>query len=373
MRFGVDAQRLESSQRLGVGRYIQYMVKYWAEILAPDDHLTLYTRHPVNPSELALTDRLTAEEIRPKLTGMTWQNLVLSREAKNMDSLFCPSYSMPLKFRKPCVVAIHSVNERQAGAHPWWYHLTYKQIYRASARRADRVIVPCEATRQDVIEYYGISGDRIDIVAQGTDDSFKPITDPEVLRATRRTLLGDERPYILFVGKLSQRRNIPLLIEALSIAKRKGSIPHRLLLFGPNHLNLPIQELAHKFGVQDDVVQTDGRVANHQELIAVYSAASLYVFASLYEGFSMTLVEALSCALPVVVADRPALREIAEPCALFVKDPSAEAFADGILKVVQDPVLAKSMSEKSLARSAKFRWRNCAQQTLDVMRRVGGG
>src|SRR5262245_60410938 len=170
MRFGVDAQRLEGQQRLGVGRYIQYLVKYWSQTLAPGEQMTLYSRDPVNGHEMSLSGSIANKVLRPRLTTITWQNIVLARHAREVDVLFCPSYSMPLRYPGRTVLAIHSVNERLPGAHPWWYHLSYEQIYRASAKKADRIIVPCQATRHDLQEFYGIPDERIDVVAQGADD-----------------------------------------------------------------------------------------------------------------------------------------------------------------------------------------------------------
>src|SRR5260221_704335 len=82
--------------------------------------------------------------------------------------------------------------------------------------------------------YYGIKGDKVDIVVQGADESFRPIDDAALKRATRVRFLGSDRPYIVFVGKLSTRRNIPILIEAFAIVKRRTKLPHALLLVGPN-------------------------------------------------------------------------------------------------------------------------------------------
>ena len=118
------------------------------------------------------------------------------------------------------------MNEVESGTHPWWYKLTYSRLYRFSADRADRIIVPSESTRQDLERYYGITSEKVDIVVQGADEAFRPIDDAAVKRATRIRFLGEDRPYVVFVGKLSTRRNIPILIEAFAIAKRRAKLPH---------------------------------------------------------------------------------------------------------------------------------------------------
>jgi len=371
MHWGIDAQRL-AGQRLGVGRYIEYLLREWDRCANGDDQVTLFVRDPLagGDATLGLSPRFAVRHLRPRLTGQLWQNVVLPRHARHLDVLFCPSYSMPLGFDRPCVVAIHSVNEVEDGTHPWWYNLTYSQVYRLSARRADRVIVPSESTSRDLQALYGVPAEKIDVVPQGADEVFQPITDSRRLAEIRRELVGADVPYVVFVGKLSQRRNIPALLEAFAILKRRTRAPHKLLLFGPNHLELPIARIAAKLAVGDSVVQTDGRVANHADLVPVYGAADLYVNASLYEGFSMTLVEALSCGTPVVGVRRGAVQEIADGCAVLVDEPEPQALASAMERVLTDDALRADLRQRSVQRAAAFRWDKTARQTLDVLRRV---
>jgi glycosyltransferase involved in cell wall biosynthesis len=369
MRLGVNARRL-AGQRLGIGRYIEYLVKHWQRMLDPADRVVLYVQDSRGTDDLQKPDTVITKQLGPRLTGLLWENVLLPPRADEMDVLFGPSYTMPLMYPGRNVVVIHSLNEAQSGAHPWWYNFTYSQIYRLSAQKADVVIVPSESAKGDVQKFYGIPASKIEIVAEGVDEYFRPVGDEELLRATRRRYLGADRPYILFVGKLSQRRNIPTLMTAFSILKKREKIPHSLLLFGPNHLNLPLQRLVQELEITDSVVQTDGRVENHQELVAVYSAAALYVNASLYEGFSLTLVEAMACGLPVVTVNRAALREIAGDAALLVDEPTADSLADAMARVLKDSDLCQELRAKSVKRARMFRWEDTARRTLDILRRV---
>lgn len=369
MRLGVNARRL-SGQRLGIGRYIEYMVKYWDEMLTPSERVTLYVQEPLPDDGLKLSDAFSVRQLRPRLTGALWENMLLPRRSADLDVLFGPSYTMPLAYRGRSVVAIHSINEIQPGAHPWRYRLTYTPWYRASALKADRVIVPSQSTSADIQRHYGIAPEKIDVVAEGVDDSFVPLDDEELVHATRVRYLGVDRPYILFVGKSSQRRNIPNLMAAFSLLKKRDGIPHHLLLMGPNPLGLPLEEMASDLGITDSFVQTEGRLGSHQEIIAVYNAADLYAYPSTYDGFSLTVVEAMACGLPVVTVDRPAIQEIAGGCALMIDEPTVDALADGMYQVLSDPALGEDLRKKGLERAGTLRWRNTAQQTLDVLRGV---
>ena len=370
MRIGVDALRL-SGQRLGIGRYIEYLFKHWDTMLEPDEQVVVYVREPFDPAPLGLSDAFEVRVLPSRLDGVFWEHFVLAKHWRETDVLFCPSYTIPLHYRGRSVVATHSVNEVQPGAHPWWYHLTYRQRNRLSARRADAVIVPSESARRHVEDLYGVDSARIDIVAEGVDDDFAPLEDESVLRETRRRFFGDERPYILFVGKLSQRRNIPELVTAFAELKRRSAIPHGLLLYGPNVHDLPLDRLVTELGVEDSVVQVNEKLADHQAIVPVYSAADLFVHPSAYEGFSLTTVEAMACGVPVVTVGRGAAAEIVRDTALTVDEPTAEKLALAMGRVLAEPDLRARLRAGALARADELRLSSTARGTLDVIRRVG--
>lgn len=366
MRVGVNARRLVG-QRLGVGRYIEYLLQHWAACVDAGDSVELFVPEPVGGGGLPDCDRIRSRVLRPRLHGVVWENLVLAPRAHDVDVLFCPSYTAPRTWRGRLVVAIHSANEITPGSHDWRYRFTYSAIYRMSARRADRVIVPSRVVGDDMQALYDIPPERVVVVPLGADAMFRPVDDEARRIATRQRLFGDDRPFVIWVGKLSQRRNIPVLVEAFARAKRREGLPHRLLLFGPNHLGLPIAEHARRLGIADSVVQTDGVLAAHGDLVDIYNSADLYVNPSLYDGFSLPLVEALACGTPVVATDRGALAEIAGDAALVISEPTAEAFADGITRALTDDALRDDLRARGPKRAERFRWRETAARTWDVL------
>jgi glycosyltransferase involved in cell wall biosynthesis len=289
-----------------------------------------------------------------------------------MDVLFCPAYSAPVILGKtPLVVANHSVNEMQPGAHKWWYQYTYSRLYRKNAMRADMVIAPCETTKADIVGFYGIRPERIAVVAQGSDDCFRPMNDPPRLAKVRERFFGANRPYILFVGKCSTRKNAPMLIRAFAQLKHEHNIPHGLLLFGPNPDNLPLAELCAELKVTDSVVQVDGKVKDHSELVEIYNAAEVFVHPSEFEGWSMVTVEALACGTAVIAADRGGLGEICRGHALMLDPPTVDSLADALYRVVSDDELRSTLQKKAVARGSMFRWSDTTRKTLDIVKSVG--
>jgi glycosyltransferase involved in cell wall biosynthesis len=373
MRVAVDGSRL-LGQRLGVGRYIEYLLASWATQATASDEIILYVPSQLPDEETFVRPPVEVKVAASRMPGYLWQTLVLAPRARSADVLFGPSYRLPLSYRHPAVVAIHSVNEAHQGAYEGAYRFTHAQAIKASARRARRIVVPSQSTLVDVQEAYGVSREKITVVPQAADDAFRPTADSIATAAVRERYFGDAAtPFVLWVGKLSRRRNLPLLIESFARACRERGLPHHLLLFGPNHLGLPLAELAERFGVADRVVQTDGIVQDHRELVAIYNAADLYVNASSYEGFSMTLVEALACGVPVVAVDQGGVGETARGAALLVEEPSVELLAGAIGRVLTDPEAAASLRARGAARGAEYNWARVAQATLDVLRDAANG
>ncbi len=368
MRLGVSAWRF-AGQRLGIGRYIEYLLRYWTGHLESDE-VRVFVREPVDLARFGVRPVV----IRPSLTNALWENFLLPAQTRNLDVLFGPSYTLPVlpkPFGPRCrtVVAIHSVDE-QRGVVPWWHRYTYEQKYRWSARAADRVIANSQYVKQRLIDLYGVPSEKIDVIWLGADDAFQPVDDPDLLRQTRLKYLGSDRPFLLFMGGLSQRRNVPLLLEAFSILKKQNRIPHALLLMGPNRADLPLAELAQRFGIGDSVVHTIGQVSDHRELVPVYCAADVYVLPSSSEGFSLTLAEAMACGTPVITVNRAALGEVAQGYGMTIDAPELGSLTEALREVLHDPSLRAELRRKGLERAKELRWPLAARRTLEVLRKV---
>jgi glycosyltransferase involved in cell wall biosynthesis len=194
---------------------------------------------------------------------------------------------------------------------------------------------------------------------------------PELLSATRQRFFGSDRPYLLFVGKGSKRRNIPMLVEAFGRLRKEGRWPHGLVLFGPYKGDVPLDDLIRELGLEDDVVQTDGVVERHSDLAPIYAAADIFIHPSENEGWSMTTTEALASGTAVIAADRGGLGEVAAGHAFMIPDPSVESLVDAIRTVLSDDALRAELRRKARERGAALRWDKIAQQTLYVVRDVG--
>ena len=372
LRIAFNGQRL-AGQRLGVGRYIEYLLRYWRGMLSPSEEVTVFLRKPlseVSRRYLDLPPSMPTRVLPPDISGMPWENLSLRWPASRHDVLFCPAYTAPIGYRGKLVVATHSVNDVQPGAHTWWYKYRHAALHQHSATIADAVVVASQSAKDDIARVWGIPEEKMFVVLQGADDVFRPMDDAPTLSEVRRGFFGGDRPFLLFVGKSSTRRNIPLLLRAFAQVKREHHIPHGVLLFGPNPDKLALGALCAELGIADDVVQTDGKIDDHSDLVPIYNAADVFIHPSEYEGWSMTTVEAMACGTAVIAANRGGLGEVANGHALMLEAPSLESLADAIWRVLSDETLRRDLQQRAFARGSTLRWQSTTQQTLDVIRAV---
>ena len=258
-----------------------------------------------------------------------------------------PSYTCPLISFCPIVMTVHDICYL---AHPEWY--PYKKgvvrlaYYRACLQRADRIVVPFRFSKQEIVRLFPALEDRIRIVPMGVSDFFSPA--PDLAREVTRELKLPSR-FILHVGDLHSRRNLSLLKRAaeqvgfpLVLVGRpleKDSIPGGSLLFTD---------------ISMDVLK------------GIYSAATLFAYPSLYEGFGLPLLEAMACGVPVVASNRASLPEVCGGAAILV-EPDQEALAAGIQRALEN---REGWKERGLQRAAEFSWEKTAAATLEVYREL---
>ena len=250
-------------------------------------------------------------------------------------------HALPLRCPWPAVVTIHDLSfERDPSVMPLHDRLVFKTVVPRSARRAAHVLAVSERTKDDVVELYGVSPERITVTPHGVEPVFSP---------------GDGSPgkYVLLVGSVEKRKN-PL---AAAAAASEVGLP--LVVVGPVRDRELARELASRGAELRGYVM-------HQELVELYRGAACLVMPSRYEGFGLPVLEAMACGTPVVAAPDPALREVAGQAAVFVE---SERLADGIRRALaeRDRLVAAGFDRARL-----FTWEETARRTVDVYLQVLG-
>ena len=229
---------------------------------------------------------------------------------------------------------------------------------------AQRIIADSQATRGDLIALAGADPARIRVVYPGCDARFRPL-DRAAARATVAQRFALHEPYVLHVGTLEPRKNLITLLRAFAALRDTTAAGHRLVLVGQRGwLYKPIFAAIDALGLSGHmcIIET----AQDEDLPALYAAADLFVYPSLYEGFGLPVLEAMACGTPVVTSNRSALPEVAGDAALLVDPADDRALAESMARALADAALRNSMAERGLARARTFSWRRCARETLAV-------
>jgi glycosyltransferase involved in cell wall biosynthesis len=366
MHLGVNAIRL-CRNFTGVGRYIECILAEWAKMPLPFERVTLFTHTPLEQSKIRFPlDRFELRVVGSTLPDPLWEATALRRAAADVDLLFGPSYTLPLGFRGKCVVTNHGPAQNDRFSFQWFRASAYELLYRSSAHRAERVLAASQSVRTRLIEVYGVPSEKITVTYLAASSAFRPIDDRDVRRQTCEKYRIANEPFILFVGKMARRHYIPHLIEAFARLKADPRVLHRLVLIGPDYLNLDIPRLARNYGVGEHVTHVP--YATHTDLPALYSAAEFFVFpASEAEGFGVPVIEAMACGTPVIATALGSLKEFAPGAALTTPSPSTDDLYAAMLRLTFDEPLRRDLVQRGFARAAEFGWPITAKRTMDVL------
>jgi len=366
MRVAINALLL-SGRYSGVERSIDALLRH---IAADDVDATALVGGDFDPATLdgcGLTVSRLPTSNRSRLRRILFEEFRLRRHLAGFDVFHAPAYCAPHRPGVPLVLTVYDIvalRHPELARRPNVFH--YRWRLPRSARAATRVIVPLECVADEVEEHLGVERARIRVVPLGVDPMFAPPTANDV--AAARAQLGLERPYILFVGNIEPKKNLPTLLRAFKRLADAG-LPHDLVLAGKpawkcrDALALPgtlgIAERVRLLGYVDD-----------RQLPALYGGADVFAFPSLVEGFGLPPLEAMACGTPVVTSDIPALRETAADAAERVPATDVEALADAVRRVIEDSALRGRLRETGLARAATFTWERAAEATRAVYREV---
>ncbi len=242
---------------------------------------------------------------------------------------------------------------------------------RHSVRRAARILTLSEHSRHDVIETYGIAPERVNAIPIAAPSYFGPVKVESELQRVRH-IYGIEGDYILYVGSIQPRKNLPRLVKAYSGLRknrRAGNLPKLVLVGKCAWLYDETLRALQEAAMNDSVILT-GYVPE-SDLPALYSGSIFFVYPSYFEGFGLPPLEAMKCGTPVITGNRTSLPEVVGDAGILIDPFDVDAIAAAIERLVDDSDLRELLRVKGLARARLFDWRQTAQRTLDVYKQVG--
>lgn len=232
-----------------------------------------------------------------------------------------------------------------------------------SVRRADQVLADSQATKEDLIEFYKLSSDKITVLHGGVDERFQPASEAVVLAVRQKYHLSDFR-YIFSVGTVQPRKNYGRLIEALAYLRSRQHDVHLVIAGGRGWLEDPIyrmiettkmQAFVHFIGFADDA-----------DLPALYSGADCLAFPSLYEGFGFPVLEAMACGTPVMTSNVSSLPEVAGDAALTVDPYDLDAICNALEQLLNNNELRQMLIARGFTQAQRFTWTASAAKLQQI-------
>jgi len=279
------------------------------------------------------------------------------------------TYNAPFISPCPVVVTVHDVIFRR---YPDFFsardRLLFATLLPLSLRRAAAIITVSQSSRADIEHFYSFTVGKVHVVPEAPGPLFRLIESPDARRVVCERY-GIKPGFILAVGNLQPRKNLRRLVAAFrSLLSSAGHI-HQLVLVGKDDLRS--DQFRSEVGdlIENGRLVLTGYVPT-TDLPALYSAAAVFVYPSIYEGFGLPILEAMACGTPVITSNRSSMPEVAGDAAVLVDPMRTDRIAAALLAILSQPALADELRHKGKVRAAQFMWDSTARQTVEVYQHV---
>ena len=308
--------------------------------------------------------RTVRDRMHTLARDLWWFPVGLSRAAHRARLLHVPIPFAPISPATPAVLTVHDLAiVRFPEKFRRWHGAYARRTLPSALRKAASIIAVSEASRQDVIDAFGISPNRVHVVHNGVDARFVPANAPRIDAIRSRYDLPAN--FVLTVGYVEPRKNLDRLCQAIRLLRDRGARDINLVHAGPDGwLAGSLPERSRSWGLEG-AVRFLGFVPE-ADLPALYSAARVTAYPSLFEGFGLPVLEAMACGSPVVTSATSSLREVAGDAALLIEPTSVESIADGIHRLWYDDTQREQYRARGRARASQFTWARSAQATIRV-------
>lgn len=371
MKIAIDTRSMYLN-KAGVRSYIKNLHEALKNI--KDRKIQIIPMHGLNTEILPRKSFTKKHKILNGVSDILWTQIrlpILVRKYK-IDALISPDYVAPILC--PCIslVVFHDMTYRifPEFYNSWhlWYH---KIMIPLVARTADRIITVSEYSKMDIINMLSVHKDKIFVShIAAARDFAKNINEEDLQNKLNKYGIGKEE-YLLYLGTIEGRKNLPRLVESFAKLKTGKKIEIKLVLAG--HIGWRseysrVTECIKSHSLEDSVIYIG--YIDDEDIPYIYKGAKLYMYPSLYEGFGITLLEAFMCNTPVVSSNVTSIPEIAGDAALLVDPYDTKAMAEAMYRVITDKSLKESMIIKGKLQAEKFSWDKTAKEIVSEIERL---
>lgn len=356
MRIGIDCQSISNTSS-GLGKYTRSLIDALKQIDSKNEYVLFNRKQDAGERTY---DRLF------------WENGILPTKAffSKLDILHTPAFSVPfIKGPWTSVVTIHDLIPIKFPGHlsriSRWY---WKEWLPYVNSRTDFIIVDSQATKKDVVELLGVNPENIYVIYLAADEYFKRLREKsEIAKTLNKFSLN--APYLLYVGNVEPRKNLIRTICAYTNLRKNKKVELDLVIVGSRKWKFTeFDEKINQNPFRDNIKILN--FVSDDDLACLYWATELFVYPSIYEGFGLPIVEAMTCQAPVLTSNCSSMPEVGGDAAYYVDPWKQDEIEAGILEIVYNQSLKTQMREKGLVQAQKFSWRRTAEQTLSVYERA---
>lgn len=380
IRIGINALFLRKADT-GIGRVTKSLL---VELVRFDkeNSYVLYTdkradfRFPANFRVKILNSSFYRREDLVKQTF--WERITLAREAEKdqLDVFFSP-YNSATRFKTiPHLVLLHDVIWKVlSGTYLFNFRRKiYAQQTFEAVKAAKKVLTVSEFSRREIHKHLNLDLELIRVIGAGVSDDFKPRdkNDRQVVHTLSN--LKIDAPYIFYMGGFESRKNVALLLKSFAkLAKHyKNNLKDKVLVIGGEIPTVSSPLLDDVAGIAKSLglgrkVRLIGKLTD-DELACVYSAADFFVFPSLYEGFGLTVLEAMACGVPIIASQIGAIREVAQDTVHYFHPEREDELVQSMNRFLTDPVLREELRVRALNRAREFNWSKPAKNLLEELK-----
>lgn len=366
---GINAHLLSRQQgyrRAGIHQYIAQLLRH----LPPEEDVRYVVFTGDAPDllwELPVQVVESAWRTDKPLARIAWEQVAWpwAMVRERVDVVHSMAFVTPVLNPCTAVVTVYDLSFMiYPQAFPLAQRLYLQTQTRRSVRAARHVCTISESGRQDVHHYFGVPLDKISVIYPGVEAEFQPL--PAAQIAAFRAAKGLPETFLLHVGTLQPRKNIPILLEALAQTGRPDL--HLVLVGGKGWLYDEIFARVQALGLSQQV-RFEGYVPD-EELPLWYNTAVVLTFPSVYEGFGLPIVQALACGTPVIAADASAMPETVGEAGWLFPPQDASALAERIITACDDSAQRAEKRAQGLVQAQRFSWRTAGQRTAEIYRHL---
>lgn len=375
MKIGIDA-RLFGLKHAGIGRYTKNLVEQLAQDNSEDEYV-LFVNDIIEFEDLKGKVKLV--ELNVPHYSVSEQLIAANIfEKEELDLLHVPHFNAPLLYRGKLIVTIHDLIKHESkGAATtthnqsiyWLKFYGYKILSWMVARKADKIIVPSQYVKEDVVKKLGVNGNKIEVIYEAVEKNFLKLKADEKNAYRLLNKFNLVKPFLVYTGSVYPHKNLDLILDAIKIRNSERNLDFMMaVVCARNVFYERLQNKIEQLGLQE-AVKLLGFLSD-QELADLYSQAFCLVQPSKMEGFGLTGLEAMSRNLPVIAANASCLPEVYGEAALYFDVSSPQDFLHRLEELVTNKNLYSQLQSTGLDKVKEYSWKKNAQATYKIYEQV---